>query len=440
MKNSHAPVTSTAKRFLHQTLRRAFSFFPRALRFAVYRSFVDCDPHPDKRLVLKIAETREELEACFRLLHDAYVGSGFMKPDPSGMRVTIYHALPTTTTLCAKFDGKVVGTISLIRESVFGFPLQSIFDLEEIREHKGRIAEVSALAVHPKFRNTGGTILFPLMKFMYEYCTTFFDTRHLVIAVNPNRIEMYESLLFFERLTENPVAHYDFANGAPAVGASVDLRLAPVIFKRVYGKKPRRKNLHQYFLRTRLPNIKMPSRRYFTTNDPVITPDLLDYFFNQCTPTFQNLSEREKGLLHSIYNLPEYKRVLPTTFSESDFRLRHRKHQRYSLKCPGSFSVTGPEKTDIYDLQVVELSEHGFLAHSRVPLPSNVWGEAAILLGLEEKSVTQAMVVRGKHKGLRGFYGFKLIEPDLPWRKLVSVLQSGMTHEDLDNASRFLAD
>jgi GNAT superfamily N-acetyltransferase len=437
MKNLHAPA---AKRFLHHALRKAFSVFPRSLRFAVYRSFVDCDPRPDKRLVLKIAQTKEELEACFRLLHDAYVGSGFMRPDPSGMRINIYHALPTSTTLCAKFDGEVVGTISLIRESVFGFPLQSIFELNEIREKKGRIAEVSALAVHPKFRNTGGTILFPLMKFMYEYCTTFFDTRHLVIAVNPNRIEMYESLLFFERLTENPVENYDFVNGAPAVGASVDLHVAPEIFKRVYGKKPRRKNLYLYFLRTLLPNIVMPSRRYFTTNDPVMTPDLLDYFFNICTPTFQNLSEREKGLLHSIYNLPEYKPVLPTTFSDSDFRTRQRKHQRYSIKCPGSFSVTGPEKTDVYALQVVELSDGGFLASSKGPLPANVWGEATILLGNEEKSVTKAMVVRGKHKGPFGFYGFKLVEPDLPWRKLVGVLKSGMTHEDLDNASRFLPD
>lgn len=437
MKNLRA---SAAKRFLRHALRKAFSVFPRSLRFTVYRSFVNCDPKPDQRLVLKIAQTKEELEACFRLLHDSYVGSGFMKPDPSGMRVTIYHALPTTTTLCAKFDGEVVGTLSLIRESIFGFPLQSIFDLHEIRENKGRIAEVSALAVHPKFRNTGGTILFPLMKFMYEYCTTFFDTRHLVIAVNPNRIEMYESLLFFERLTENSVENYDFVNGAPAVGASVDLHLAPGIFKRVYGKKPRRKNLYQYFLRTKLPNIRMPSRRYFTTNDPVITPDLLDYFFNICTPTFQNLSEREKGLLHSIYNLPEYKPVLPTVFSDSDFQIRQRKHQRYSLKCPGSFSVAGPEKTDVYALQVVELSADGFLAHSRLPLPENVWGEATISLGHEEKSVTKAMVVGGQHKGRHGFYGFKLVEPDLPWRKLVGVLESGMTHEDLDNASQFLPD
>ncbi|MDO8450912.1 MAG: GNAT family N-acetyltransferase [Rhodoferax sp.] len=437
MRNSRA---SGAKRHLHQTLRKVFSFFPRAFRFAVYRSFVDCDPKPDKRLVLKIAETKEELEACFRLLHDAYVGSGFMKPDPSGMRATIYHALPTTTTLCAKFDGEVVGTLSLIRESVFGFPLQSIFDLHDVREKKGRVAEVSALAVHPKFRKTGGTILFPLMKFMYEYCTTYFDTRHLVIAVNPNRIEMYESLLFFERLTENSVDNYDFANGAPAVGASLDLHVAPEIFKRVYGKKPRRKNLYLYFLRTRLRNIVMPGRRYFTTNDPVMTPDLLDYFFNERTHTFQDLDDREKGLLHSIYNLPEYQRVLPPVFSESTFRVRQRKHQRYSLKCPGSFSVTTDGKTAVYALSVVEFSDDGFLANSKTPLPGNVWGAASVRLGSEEKSVVKAMVVRGNHKGSYGFYGFKLAESDLAWRKLVGVLKSGTTHEDLDNATRFLQD
>lgn len=71
------------------------------------------------------------------MLHDAYVDSGFMKPDPSGMRVTIYHALsPTTTTLCAKYDGEVVGTISLIRESALGFPLQQIFDLTSVRKRR----------------------------------------------------------------------------------------------------------------------------------------------------------------------------------------------------------------------------------------------------------------------------------------------------------------
>lgn len=395
---------------------------------------------PDKRLVLKIAETREELKACFELLHDAYVGSGFMRPHPSGMRVNIYHALPTTTTLCAKFDGEVVGTISLIRESVFGFPLQAIFDLHGVREKNGRIAEVSALAVHPKFRKTGGFILFPLMKFMYDYCTNFFDTRHLVIAVNPNRIEMYESLLLFERLKENSIENYDFANGAPAIGASLDLHVAPETLKQVYGKKPRYKNLYMYFVRTRLPNILMPDRRYFTTNDPVMTPDLLDYFFNQCTQTFKNLKEREKGLLHSIYHLPEYRQVLPAISSASHAPVRQRRHQRYSLKCPGIFAVISAEKAEVYELLVVELSDEGFLAHAKDPLPINVRGETRVQLGNKEKSIATAVVVHGKRKDSHGIYGFKLIEADLPWRKLVGALQSGAISEDLNNASQFLSD
>ncbi|MFM6991723.1 MAG: GNAT family N-acetyltransferase [Rhodoferax sp.] len=431
-------LRSTARKAWHSGLRKAFSLLPRPLRFAIFRSFVDCDPAPDQRLVLKIAETQEELEACFRLLHDAYVDSGFMKPDPSGMRVTIYHALPTTTTLCAKFDGEVVGTLSLIRESVFGFPLQAIFDLSKVREKRGKIAEVSALAVHPKFRKTGGAILFPLMKFMYEYCTAFFDTRHIVIAVNPNRIEMYESLLFFQRLTEQEVEKYDFANGAPAVGASLDLKDARATLKRAYGQKAQRKNLYHYFTKLKLPNIVIPGRRFYTTNDPVMTPPLLDYFFNKKTKGFAALESSEKALLYSIYNLPDYVKVLPIGFGDGDSAAAARQHQRYSFKCHGIFDVDVAGQHETFEITMVDCSMHGFLAHCKSPLPIQMWGNAVIRLGPQEQSTIRALAV-GAKKDV-GFYGFKLAEPDIVWRKFVATLEAGTTHDDMANATRFLQD
>jgi GNAT superfamily N-acetyltransferase len=363
-----------------------------------------------------------------------------MKPAPSGLRATIYHALPTTTTLCAKFDGQVVGTMSLIRESVFGFPLQAIFDLKAVRAKGGKIAEVSALAVHPDFRKTGGAILFPLMKFMYEYCTTFFDTRHLVIAVHPNRIEMYESLLYFKRLTENKVDNYDFANGAPAVGATLDLRRAPKKYKATYDKKPQRKNLYDYFVRAKLPNINLPQRRYHTTNDPVMTTELLDYFFNQRTQVFEHLTNREKMLLAGIYDLPEHQAMLPKMSAVPKSGVGMRQHQRYSLKCPGNFLIQADGKVIASTLRVVELSIFGFLAHSDTEIPTRVWGDATIQLGNAEQSTVQAMAVRGKKSGSRIFYGFTLAEPDEAWRKFVGALTTGVTHEDLSNATRFMAD
>lgn len=424
---------SSFRKSFHQGLRRFFSVLPQSLRFAIYRSMVDCDPEPDKRLELKIAETREELEACFRILHDAYVASGFMKPDPSGMRVTIYHALPTTTTLCAKYDGRVVGTISMIREGVFGFPLQSVFDLSHIRALEGNIAEISALAVHPDFRKTGGAILFPLMKFMYEYCTEFFDTRHLVIAVNPDKIELYESLLFFRRLQETVVDRYDFANGAPAVGATLDLKEAPDIFKRVYGRRRDRKNLFKYFVGLRLPNIKLPKRRYFTTNDPVMTPALLDHFFNQRSPVFQELDDRRKSLLWSIYEIYEYRRVLPMLDSASATVQSHplRRHQRFSLRCPAQIRFSLDDGEHNFALTVIELSLSGFQAMSRQPLPLSLAGEAVVELGEGDRSVVKATAVRQHEAGGETFYGFRLEEPDASWRRCVAALETGMVSSDL---------
>lgn len=157
---------------------------------------VHCDANPPANLTLKLAETQEELEACFRLLHDAYVASNLMQPHPSGLRATLYHALPTTSTLLAKYDDQVVGTVSLIRQSRLGFPMQKIFQIDAIERAGGNIAEVSALAVARRFQAKGGVVLFPLLKFMYEYATRYFDTRHLVIAVNPRHIDFYESILF----------------------------------------------------------------------------------------------------------------------------------------------------------------------------------------------------------------------------------------------------
>ncbi|WP_243392924.1 GNAT family N-acetyltransferase [Kinneretia aquatilis] len=422
---------SNFRKSLHQQLRGLFRKFPQSIRFPFYRRMVDCDPAPDSRLELKIAETQEELEACFQILHDAYVSSGFMKPHPSGMRVTIYHALPTTTTLCAKFDGRVVGTISIVREGVFGFPMQTAFDLTQVRAKGGKIAEISALAVHPEFRRTGGAIFFPLVKFMRQYCVEYFDTRHLVIAVNPDRIELYEAVLCCERLQANVIDHYDFANGAPAVGATLDLRLAPEVFRRTYGGRPPKKDLHNYFFELSLPNIKRPSRKYFTTNDPVMTPELLDYFFNQRTQVLPQLDDRKKSLLWSIYDQVEYRAVLPLLQGSADHGHPLRRHQRYSIRCPGAveFSVDGSKRNFVLD--VIEISLFGFQAECKLNLPLEQDGWAEIDLGQNKRSRVEVRSVRHRETEAGHFYGFKLTEPDTIWRECVAALEMSLTSGDL---------
>ena len=428
-------LASAARRTCRQTARSALALLPQHWRFALYRHLVDCDPQPDARLQLKIADTQDELEACFRLLHDAYVAAGFMQPDPSGMRVTIYHALPTTTTLCAKWDGEVVGTLSMIREGVFGFPLQSAFNLDAVRSRAGRIAEISALAVAPAFRKTGGKILFPLMKFMSGYCTRYFDTRHIVIAVNPNKIELYESLLFFDRLQAEVVDNYDFANGAPAVGATLDLEQAVGLSRQAYGHRTARKNLFRYFFDSQLSNIQAPSRRFFTTNDPVLTPAMMDYFFNQRTQVFSTLDDRKRLLLRSIYGGPGYAAVLPPPLASQAGDTALRQHHRFSIRCPARLVVNSYGSSLSYPLQITDISRHGCRAECTLPLPEGTQGRLEVSLGHSESAQVVATALRRQELGGVVAYGFWVPHPDAAWQRCVAALDGGQTHADLNDPS-----
>jgi hypothetical protein len=416
------------RRSVHVVARRLLQLLPRAWRFEVMRSMVACELDPGPSLELKIADTREELEACFALLHDAYVGEGFMKPDPSGLRVTAYHALPTTTTLCAKVDGRVVGTLSLIREGVFGFPMQTAFDLSAVRARQGRIAEVSALAVHRDFRRTGGRILFPLMKFMYEYCTSYFDTRHLLIAVNPNKIELYEALLGFKRLPAAVVDRYDFANGAPAVGAALDLARAPAWMQARYGRKAPGRDLHHYFVWHRLPHIQAPLRRYHTTNDPVMTEALIEHFFLHRTQAYKSLDTRRQLLLRTLYRLDRSGRGTSPELEPASFL---RAHPRYSIACPARWRPDGGG-TDM-PVRVVDMSLSGCRLESAAALASGQRGRLTVELGQGECSVVEAAIVRKGpvHAGAPASYGFRVLTPDAAWTACVEALERGRTHADL---------
>jgi hypothetical protein len=417
---------------MHRWLRSAVAGLPRGLRFAAYRRMVECDPAPRLRLELTIAQTQDDLEACFALLHDAYVASGFMQPHPSGLRVTPYHALPTTTTLCAKVDGRVAGTLSIVREGVFGFPMQSAFDLSAVRAREGRIAEISALAIAPEFRRTGGTILFPLMKFMYEYCTRYFDTRHLVIAVHPERIELYEALLLFERLPARPVTHYDFAGGAPAIGATLDLQTAAERYRALYGGRGERRDLHRYFVDTRLAQIRHPPRSYFTSNDPVLTPGLLDHFFNRRTDVLAGLDERRRRLLRSVYAGAAWHAVLPEcppTTGDDAGALRL--HPRFSLKCPASVSHEVGNVVARQRATVIELSMHGFQARTIRPLAVGTRCTVEVELGENQRSCVEAVVVRNVPSGSGHFHGFRVETADAAWRRCVHTLQESDTHLEL---------
>jgi hypothetical protein len=188
------------------------------------------------------------------------------------------------------------------------------------------------------------------------------------------------------------------------------------------------------FTEVKLPNIKLPPRRFYTTNDPVLTPELLDHFFNVRTSVFSQLSDRKKRLLHTIYDLPAYHDVLPAVSAGNQDQTVHRRHRRFSVRCPARFSVVAPDGTE-GNLNLELSSSRATVSGARTDSCSNqCWGEVTIQLGPAE--VSRIKVAACRESG-SGFYGFLLGEPDLIWRKFVNALYSGSTHADLEDATRF---
>ena len=153
--------------------------------------------------------------------------------------------------IVALWNNEVVGTLSVIRDSKFGFPSNKIFDVSGLRQNGTRIAELSAFALREDFRSQGGKLMFPLFRYVYEYCLNYFGVDYWVIAVNPKHVELYQAILFFRRLKSCVVDNYDYVNGAPAVGQYIALKSVYPSLAIHYGKNSRHTNLFEYAITPR---------------------------------------------------------------------------------------------------------------------------------------------------------------------------------------------
>jgi hypothetical protein len=387
--------------------------------------------NPSEHLRFKLAQTQEELAAAFRLLHNAYVAEKYMSPHPSGMRITKYHALPSTSTLIALYDDQVVGTLSLVRDGSFGIPSDAIFDLTAYRSTGTRLVEVSGLAIKRQFSRGHGEVLFPLLKFMYEYCTQCFGADCLIISVNPSWIDFYEALLGFVRIKKGKVVHYGFVNGAPAVGAILDLRTVDSWYANQYGGRPDSTNLYEYFAHFRISSFEFPDRTYAKISDPVMTPELLDHFFNQQTQTFSQFSAFERQVIHQLYDSMEYRKFLPQPVFADNVR-EIRKNKRFEVECAGRILMIEYGIPPI-PMTVKNLAENSFGAYVDRGLRQSQIYNVQIATGTFEVFNLRAQPVRADSNR---YYAFRILNPPAAWISFISTLNSELMRTERDRGEK----
>jgi N-acyl-L-homoserine lactone synthetase len=170
----------------------------------------------------KIASTRWEREAAFRLLYRAYNRAGLIESHPDNIRVTPYHLLPATSVMVARYANQVISTLTLIEDGEIGLPMEQIFGsiVHEQRQQGLTLAEVSCLADRRRNIQRSFPVFVRLCRLMIQ-CARHRGIDQLLIAVHPRHVRLYTNYLAFRKIgDERP---YPLVRNHPAVALSLDL-------------------------------------------------------------------------------------------------------------------------------------------------------------------------------------------------------------------------
>jgi hypothetical protein len=252
-------------------------------------------------VVFKVADSRDELEAAYRLVHEVYLREGYTEPHESGIRVNLRYALPTTATIIGLLDGEVVITLTVIGDSSLGLPMDMIFseELYSLRRDGRYIAEIGALASHPEFRKRRQALALYADKASLLYAMRHLGADDVVIAINPKHEWVYKHLVLFEPISEVKLYHY--VNDAPAIAMRLDMTSSLDRWEKAYAGRPADRSFFEFFKARDPEHIQLPEAEEPYT---VWDEELFTYFFEYKTDPRRDGHGSLLDLYRIMFDLP----------------------------------------------------------------------------------------------------------------------------------------
>lgn len=330
--------------------KKIFRSLPEEMRDAAIRRLVRLPQTESAGCTFQLASTPEEYQQAFELLHDCYVDQKFISRHPTRMRLLPHFALPNTVTLVAiDQSGKVIGTLSIIKQGPLPLPMEKAFSLSSIKHQPGGFAEISALAVDKKYRRAnGGNIYFFMLNYMYNFCVSHLGIRHLCIVIHPKDEDFYRGLLRFHRLSNQVIVDY---LGAPALAMALDLEWAYQEYAKIYDSLPPEKNLLRFMTR-KFGHLKYVQRPYRLKTVSTLTPEIFRKVFLEQGHFFESISFAEYKILRRALFKTD---LFPFFRDDSLDRLTRRSEFRVAVEMSGKTHQLGR----LISLQITNVSASG---------------------------------------------------------------------------------
>ena len=332
-------------------------------------------------LSIKIAKEKQELSEAFQLL------------EHHGLAPSKHHTLPSTSLIIASHKGTVVGAACLYGESPFLLPLEKKLSLQSFRAQcNGRIAELSPVALSGDFRSPP-ELARAIHYFAACFASSFCHYEYLLSCPNPT-----ENAWLQEALGYNPLL-------------ASDLRREKCFALNLCEMKEAKNTLPSGV------RFEFPEKRFFLVNHHVMTPELLDEFFNKKYALLETLSDAELRVLKNIYDFGEYAPILPKRESMKQYK-RVPKAKRFEMSCDGFLHLPNSKRIHF---QVVDVSDGGLKITAEDILDPGASYALNISIGVMRNTEVIARVVWVNQDRMQ--IGLEVQSADRNWQRLIRYLE-----------------
>lgn len=171
---------------------------------------------PHALRVLRCAKTLRQVEAAWRLVYDVYLSQGIIDRNPHGIHATPPAVSPNSCTVYGESHGHVVSSLTMIRDSGRGLPLDKVMGdkLDALRSAGRRLVETGMLADRRVQPRRSFRTLFELMRWAF-YFTLYEDADDIVVGVHPRHVGFYRRAFMVDVMSET--RRYPDMRGKPVV-------------------------------------------------------------------------------------------------------------------------------------------------------------------------------------------------------------------------------
>ena len=229
-------------------------------------------------LVVRPAESREELEHAYRRVYWSYRHRAYIEENSSRMRVSAFNAFPDTVTFVSILRDEVIASVTVVADTGAGLPMDEVYrkELDELRAQNRKLVEATMFADRRNrdFRRSVPMLLL-MMKYVFDYCCFVAKANDICITINPRHEDFYQGYLAFKTL--GPQRQYPSVLNNPAIGKRLDLDTVEEDCRD-------KEHLQELFFTDRIPTEKLKKRYDMDCDD-------LDYFFVDLTNSFAEASD-----------------------------------------------------------------------------------------------------------------------------------------------------